>query len=339
MMLRADVPPHHADLSPMSPTLKRGDLPRTIAGYVWQSTGAHQIGLSLLSVVVFGLSTLPLEIQRRIVNDAIRTGATDTILWLAGAYAAVALAQNGVKLGLNVYRGWVSEASVRRLRRIILEPGETGTGNSANHNEAGVEVAMVLSEADPIGGFVGISVSEPLLQGGVLLSIIGYMTWLEPWMAILSVAYLVPQLLFVPPLQRMINRRAQKRIGILRTVSVEMIDNGHATRPAMAHIEQVFRLNMGIFKIKFSQNFLMNVTYHTAVATALGFGGYFAATGRIEVGSVVAIVAGLGRLNDPWGDLVNWWREISVVSVKYRLFVQVVNRLDPATAEVPGTAA
>ena len=35
---------------------------------------------------------------------------------------------------------------------------------------------------------------------------------------------------------------------------------------------------------------------------------------------MVAIVSGLGKLNDPWGDLVNWAREFSVDSVKYRLF-------------------
>ena len=34
----------------------------------------------------------------------------------------------------------------------------------------------------------------------------------------------------------------------------------------------------------------------------------------------MAIVGGMGKLNDPWGDLVNWAREFSVVSVKYRLF-------------------
>jgi hypothetical protein len=32
-------------------------------------------------------------------------------------------------------------------------------------------------------------------------------------------------------------------------------------------------------------------------------------------------------LNDPWGDLVNWARELSVVNVKYRLFADVVNRI------------
>jgi hypothetical protein len=47
--------------------------------------------------------------------------------------------------------------------------------------------------------------------------------------------------------------------------------------------------------------------------------------GRIEVGTVVATVGGLGKLNDPWGDVVNWAREFSVVCVKYRLFSDAVN--------------
>jgi len=41
----------------------------------------------------------------------------------------------------------------------------------------------------------------------------------------------------------------------------------------------------------------------------------------------VAVASGLGKLNDPWGDLVNWAREFSVVSVKYRLFAQAAEWL------------
>jgi hypothetical protein len=44
-------------------------------------------------------------------------------------------------------------------------------------------------------------------------------------------------------------------------------------------------------------------------------------------------VAGLGKLNDPWGDLVNWGREFSVVGVKYRLFAATLaQRTDPRMA-------
>ena len=41
----------------------------------------------------------------------------------------------------------------------------------------------------------------------------------------------------------------------------------------------------------------------------------------------MAIVGGLGKLNDPWGDIVSWAREFSVVGVKYRLFRHAANRL------------
>ena len=81
---------------------------------------------------------------------------------------------------------------------------------------------------------------------------------------------------------------------------------------------------MGIYKLKYTMNLLMNVMHHSAVAVALGVGGWLALEGRIEVGTVVAIVGGMGKLNDPWGDLVNWGRELSVVEVKYRLFVDAV---------------
>jgi ABC-type bacteriocin/lantibiotic exporter with double-glycine peptidase domain len=66
---------------------------------------------------------------------------------------------------------------------------------------------------------------------------------------------------------------------------------------------------MGIYKIKYSMNMLMNLMYALAVAVALGVGGWLAVAGRIEVGTVVAVVSGLGKLNDPWGDLVNWARQ------------------------------
>ena len=33
---------------------------------------------------------------------------------------------------------------------------------------------MIVAGVEPIGGFVGASISEPLLQGGVLLSVLAY---------------------------------------------------------------------------------------------------------------------------------------------------------------------
>jgi ABC-type multidrug transport system fused ATPase/permease subunit len=299
-------------------------LPQTIMGFVLRCSGRHQIALALLAAGVFGLSSVPLELQRRIINDAIKTGAIDSILWLAVAYAGVALVEQGLKLALNIYRAWVSEDATRGLRRTLEDMKE-----EVDPNDAGTHTAMAVAEADPIGGFVGMAISEPLLQAGILVSVVGYMAFIEPWTLVLSAGVLVPQMLFVPPMQRAINRRAEKRIKVLRRVGGDIVETGS---PEDARIERVFELNMGIYKIKYSMNLLMNFMHYFAVAAALGVGGWFAVQHRIEVGTVVAVVSGLGKLKDPWGDLVSWGRELSVDSVKYRLFADAVSRRGLVTA-------
>ena len=63
----------------------------------------------------------------------------------------------------------------------------------------------------------------------------------------------------------------------------------------------------------------MNLMHHMGVACALGIGGWYAVKGQMEVGTVVAVVSGLAKVNDPWGDVVNWFREMMEVRVRYRL--------------------
>ena len=314
-------------------------MPATIMGYVVRFTGVHQIGLALLSVAVFMLSAVPLELQRRIVNDVIGKGTFQTLFWLAATYAAVALAQQTLKLVLNVYRGWVAEDTVRRLRNGVRGKGIASDTGTHAHTGAGVEIAMIRGEAEPIGGFTGISISEPLLQGGILVSVIGYMFFLEPRLALLGLAFFVPQMVFVPLLQLAINRRAQARILTKRGISGMIVESAfpenHGEVLGGVPIQRVFALNMGIYKLKYSLNLLMNLMHHFAVAVTLCVGGWLAIEGHIQVGTVVAIVGGLGKLNDPWGDMVNWAREFSVVGVKYRLFADAANRLavEPLTVK------
>jgi ABC-type bacteriocin/lantibiotic exporter with double-glycine peptidase domain len=306
-------------------------MPASIMRYVLRQTWRHQIALALLSIAVFALSTAPLELQRRIVNDAIAKGALRTIFLLALAYAGVALVEQLLKLVLNVYRGWVAESSVRHLRTVLKDAAFGPTMGALSWDDAGVEIAMIVEEAEPIGGFTALSLSEPLLQGGILASVIGYMLFLNVELALLSLSFFLPQTVFVPLLQRAINRRAATRILTKREISAAIVEEAALAKPNAGTeteaIQHVFTLNMGIYKLKYSMNLLMNLMHHLGVAVALCVGGWFAIEGRIEVGTVVAIVGGLGKLNDPWGDLVSWAREFSVVAVKYRLFVEAARNL------------
>jgi hypothetical protein len=74
---------------------------------------------------------------------------------------------------------------------------------------------------------------------------------------------------------------------------------------------------------------------HLQVVAALLVGGWMVHTDQLEVGGVVAFISGAGRLNDPWGDLVNYFRDFSVTQVKYDLVADRVNQLSDRWTTVP----
>lgn len=315
-----------------------GRFPASIYGFVWRVSGRHQIALSILSIAVFALSMAPLEFQRRIVNEALKGHDYHLVALLCGAYAATALFMGGLKLGVNVYRGYLGETATRRLRRSTYALAGNIPTELGQTQAQGIELALVISEVEPVGNFVGIAVSEPLLQGGILVTVFGYMLVLQPWMAAVCLALYIPQMVFVPLMQAAINRRAAWRIQVMRRVSAGLIDDDgqhESPGPFERRISRIFDLNMQMYVFKFTMNFLMNGLYHMGVVGVLLVGGWFVINGRIEAGTVVAFLSGLSQVNDPWGDLVNYFRDSTSAQVKYRL---IANALSAAPAH-PAVAA
>ena len=302
-------------------------MPRRLYAYIWKTSGRAQISIALLSVAVFLLDLVPLELQRRIVNDAIERRALSRLLALCLVYAAVVVAQGGCKLVLNIWRSAISERTSQRLRRDTYEEALCHP-EAAQQGKEGVGLSIILAEADPVGGFVGASFSEPVLHLGVLLSVFAYMVYLQPWMAAVAFAVFAPQFLFLPLLQEAINRRTASRIGVLRSLSMEIVDDEDPSRQRAAfrrRVAAVYRLNMEIFRRKFGMNFLMNALYHFGIVGVLFVGGWFVMQGQTKVGTVVAFISGLTRINDPWGDLVNFFRDLTNARIKYRLIARVLN--------------
>ncbi len=303
-------------------------MPQTILGFVKQISLRHQVWLFLLSVIVFILITAPLDLQRRIVNDAVKDGDIRSILLLTLAYAGIALGQGAIKLVLNIYQARVSENSIRHIRRMVYRLMRAVPEERRAAQQQGVEISVILSEAEPVGGFVGMAVSEPVQHGGLLLGVFGYMAYLQPWMALMTLAIFLPQAGFVPLMQRAITRAAEARIKTLREVGVSIIaeDENGADDPKKQNdrIDRVFELNMRVNRLKYWMNFLINGINHLGVTAVLGVGGWLAVEGEIEVGTVVAFVSGIQKVNEPWGEAINWYRDLTMAQVKYRLIGDAV---------------
>jgi ABC-type multidrug transport system fused ATPase/permease subunit len=314
-----------------------GGLPRNVYRYVLSTSLPHQLALTALTAVVALLEVVPLELQRRVVDDLVKHRPYFLVIWLCAAYAGLVLVQGGAKLVLNIYRSWVGERAKRDLRRRVHTVVEAPAAASPAAEAQGITISMIVAEVEPIGGFVGESISEPLQQIGTMASVLAYLIHVDPWMALAAIALFVPQLIFVPLLQSAVNRRTGARIQVLRRLGIAMIDHADGADD-YRRIEQAFALDMGIFKIKFTMNFLMNLCNHLQRVSALLVGGWWVYTSHLEIGGVVAFLSGIGRINDPWGDLVNYFRDVNVTQVKYRLLADAVDQLGPpaATTACPG---
>ena len=230
-------------------------IPSNIFLYVLGASGWHQLALIILTILVFLLEIVPLELQRRIVNDIVNGREYRLIVALCGVYAGTVLVQGGTKLVLNIYRSWVGERATRDLRRKIHQLVNSTSAASSTLEAEGVQASMIVSEVESIGGFVGGSLSEPLLQAGILCSVLAYMVHVDPWMAGTAFLLFVPQLVFVPLMQGAMNRRVRERVQIIRQLSIGVIQaekhDAARARTDDSRIQHVFELNMGFFRLKF----------------------------------------------------------------------------------------
>src|SRR5437762_7810205 len=212
---REDRQPDRAPLPDGSP-----EMPDDIYRYVLAVSGWHQLVLVVLTVAVFLLEVVPLELQRRIVNDLVKNREYWSIVGLAAVYGGTILLQGGTKLVLNIYRSWVGERATRDLRRRVHVLVSSGSAAASSPEAEGIQASMIVAEVESIGGFVGGAISEPLLQGGILCSVLAYMVHVDFWMAATAFVLFVPQLVFVPLMQGAMNRRTRARVQILRQLSV-----------------------------------------------------------------------------------------------------------------------
>jgi ABC-type bacteriocin/lantibiotic exporter with double-glycine peptidase domain len=72
-------------------------------------------------------------------------------------------------------------------------------------------------------------------------------------------------------------------------------------------------------------NFLMNLSTQLQIIGVLLVGGWAVYQNRLEIGGVVAVISGIGRITDPWGDLVNYFRDANLTQVRYALLRDAIN--------------
>lgn len=298
---------------------------RNLWRFVWRLGGWHQVVLCLLGAVVAALSMAPLELQRRIVDEAVKAGTVEHLVVLGGVYLAVVVGGGVLKFGLQMYQSWLGESAVRYLRshltRLHREKADRGD------SEEGRAVEIIGAEVDQLGGFVGEGPSELVVQAGMLVSILGYMFATEPKLAAFATAFMVPQLILAPVIQRIVNRLIATRIGLQRGLG-DMIahiapDNDAPGGSKLSgQLDRIYNNRMLIYAWKLAGKAGVNLINGLAPVAALVGGGYMVIQGQTSLGVVVAFLSGFSRLSDPIRELIAYYRLAARANVQHHKIAQ-----------------
>lgn len=295
-----------------------GPMSPSLYGYVLKVSREQQIRLGLLTLLVFPLSLMPLELQRRIVNYAVAHSAVEQLLALGGLYLAVLLLQSGLKFLRDAYIHRIAEGVTRLLRRKIIrrEPLDGGI-------DEGTKQAILSAESEKVGGFVAESISLPMLQAGTVLSIAAYMLIIEPLVGLVAIVFLAPSVIAVGLAQPVLNRLSRSKITVVRTLSGSVLrdrrNDAAKAADSDALVEQIYDLRLRFVNLKVATKSFNQLVTGLGLLSILLVGGWLAIQDRTEIGIIVAFMSGYERMTSPVRDLLNFYRRLSTMRVQYGL--------------------
>lgn len=296
---------------------------------VWRVSGREQLALIVLAAMVAALASLPLRFQQLAINGLVEHPELSALVWNCVGFVVAILFSAGLKFVLGLRLAVVGERVVRLIReRLYANLVAEAAREPATASQRGRILAMLNAEAEMVGSFAGAAIANPLLQAGTLISVITFIAASQPLLGIVAIAVVLPQAVIVMALQRRINERVRIRVQSLRDAS-DRIASGDLARideKVLADFQNVFTTRLAIFKLKLSSKFALGALAAAGKVAILFLGGWFVLDGRTDVGTVVASLTGLARIDGPWRDLVAFYRTASTVRVKYAMLLPAVAR-------------
>ncbi|MEP3633650.1 MAG: ABC transporter transmembrane domain-containing protein [Shimia thalassica] len=285
---------------------------------IWRVSGRQQILLILISMAIAALAAVPLNFQKDIINGLTessidKTGLLWMCVWMMGAIL--------LSLTLKWVSGYLSnilgEDVIRRIRNRII----VGFGAHPDPDGAGAVATMVSAEAEDLGKFTGSAFSEPVMQLGTLISVIGFIVATQPGLGLIALFMIVPQVIVVLYTQRRVNMLISERVHVLRRATAEISADTIAkvSDEIGAEFDRIYETRKSLFKWKLSTKFVLSSVNGAGTVSVLLLGGGLVLVGETDVGTVVAATMGLGRLQAPTAFLIAFYRQVSATRVKFEL--------------------
>ena len=301
-----------------------------IYSYVLKRERGKQVLLLALIGVQIGVRLLPLEMQKRIINVAIGQQNLRLLLFYCGLFIGAILVSGLLKYAYSLLGSIIGENMLREFRGSIFSHIMQLPTQFFRKTSTGTLVTVLNTEVGALGGFFSEAVSSPVIGVFTLLAFAGYLFYLHPLLAAISILLFPIELTFIPYLQKKLNRLNSRRIQLSRDLSNCVQDSFSAVTEVHTNAtfdyeehklggwaERIRETAIRQAGLKYFTKFLSNFFASLGPFLLFLVGGYLIITGRFDVGALVAFVSTYRQLSDPWQDLLSFYQSYQDNRVRF----------------------
>ena len=317
----------------------RKDVPiykRSLTYWVFETKWSLQF---VLVLVIFGLvflRVLPLEIQKRIVNEVLAVGDVAQLVVYCLIFLLAVVLSNIMKLAVNGLQTVIGQRALTDMRRELYQHILRLPLSFFRKTPTGTVVASLVTELAASANFVGAAVAIPLSNILTLVAIGAYLIWLNSLLGVVTLSIYPIALFVVPLVQRGVNNWNKRRVDASNkmasriTESVTGIGEIHAQgsfqseeRTYNSIIERLLKIRIfwTLYRhgVKVTNNFFVGL----GPVVVMLLGGYLLMQGETELGSIVAFLSAQEKLYDPWKELITFYQTQQDASVRYYKVMQI----------------
>jgi len=269
------------------------------------------------------------------------------LLALTLSFLALIVVNGGLKFQINTMKGWLGERMLRRLRYALFDRILRFPLSRFRRVKSAELATMIKDEVEPLGGFVGESMITPLFLAGQALTAMFFIMIQHAYLGMVALAVVVTQAVIIPRLRRrLLVLSKQRQLGARQlsgriaevadgAVEVHANDTSNYERAEISNrLGQIFRIRFELYQRKFMVKFLNNFLSQLAPFLFYLVGGYLVIHGRLDIGTLVAVIAAYKDLPSPIKELIDWDQQRLDVQIKYTQVIEQFTTEDMLAEEL-----
>ena len=295
------------------------------------------VGIIVVTVV---MRVVPLEMQKRIINEAIGMKDLPALYRYCALYIGAVTLAGVLKFVINLMQVHIGEKTLKIVRERLYAHLLSLPIQFYRRTSPGNVISYIITEFIPVATFIGQAVAVPVVNILTFFAMAGYMIHLNPTIGLISITLYPIEILVLPRIQKYFRRANRRRIKHTQKLSglvgeaVSGVHEVHSNASIPLEMGRFAKVLEKLYKatvmqnglkffIKFVNNFFMSLGPFVLFL----IGGYYAIQGHFDVGAIVAFLSAYEKLYDPWKELMDFWQVYQDSSVRYK---QIMRAFDHA---------